>query len=115
MFSILTTDSTPISRNQLMDNLASDGIETRTFFYPIPTQPTYSNLTKTHNFLLNISAISLSSSSQLETVSSTSVSFILVLMWLKLKSLVKYQSSKILIQFLFHEFLLIDNDDVEEP
>ena len=50
MFSILTTDSTPISRNQLMDKLASDGIETRTFFYPIHTQPTYSNLTKTHNF-----------------------------------------------------------------
>ena len=50
MFSILTTDSTPISRNQLMDNLASDGIETRTFFYPIHTQPTYSNLNKTHNF-----------------------------------------------------------------
>lgn len=44
MYSILVEDSLGISRNELMRKLEANGIETRTFFYPIHTQPIYSYL-----------------------------------------------------------------------
>lgn len=41
MYSILIEDKFGISRDELMKNLENDGIETRTFFYPIHVQPIY--------------------------------------------------------------------------
>jgi len=41
MYSILIEDTFGISRDELMKNLENDGIETRTFFYPIHVQPIY--------------------------------------------------------------------------
>lgn len=42
MYSILVEDSFRISRRELMEKLATNGIESRTFFYPIHVQPIYS-------------------------------------------------------------------------
>ncbi|MDG6958287.1 MAG: DegT/DnrJ/EryC1/StrS family aminotransferase [Nitrososphaerota archaeon] len=44
MYSILVEDSFGISRQGLMDRLERDGVETRTFFYPVHAQPIYANL-----------------------------------------------------------------------
>lgn len=44
MYSILVEDDCGVSRNELMRKLEMDGIETRTFFYPIHVQPIYSHL-----------------------------------------------------------------------
>jgi len=41
MYSILVNDEFGLSRNNLMKKLMLDGIETRTFFYPIHVQPIY--------------------------------------------------------------------------
>jgi len=41
MYSILIQDGLGISRNDLMKSLEHDGIETRTFFYPVHQQPVY--------------------------------------------------------------------------
>ncbi len=41
MYSILIEDTFGISRDELMKSLENDGIETRTFFYPIHVQPIY--------------------------------------------------------------------------
>ena len=44
MYSILVEDSFGVSRQGLMDRLERDGVETRTFFYPVHAQPIYANL-----------------------------------------------------------------------
>jgi len=41
MYSILIEDSFGVSRDELRRRLDAEGIETRTFFYPIHTQPVY--------------------------------------------------------------------------
>ena len=41
MFSILLKDNVSISRDELMDKLKSDGIETRPLFYPMHVMPPY--------------------------------------------------------------------------
>lgn len=41
MYSILINDEFGISRDELMDKLAEEGIETRTFFIPLHQQPPY--------------------------------------------------------------------------
>lgn len=41
MYSILTEDDFGLDRDELMRELEKEGIETRTFFYPIHTQPIY--------------------------------------------------------------------------
>jgi perosamine synthetase len=41
MYSILIEDNFGMSRDELMKRLESEGIETRTFFYPIHVQPIY--------------------------------------------------------------------------
>jgi perosamine synthetase len=43
MYSILIQDNFGISRDDLMKKLELEGIETRTFFYPIHVQPIYAN------------------------------------------------------------------------
>lgn len=50
MYSILVEDTFGISRQKLMDNLERDGIETRTFFYPVHVQPIYSASSKSEKF-----------------------------------------------------------------
>ncbi len=42
MYSILIENSFGISRQELMDRLATKGVESRTFFYPVHVQPIYS-------------------------------------------------------------------------
>jgi len=44
MYSILIEENFGITRDELMRKLEMDGIETRTFFYPVHTQPIYSHL-----------------------------------------------------------------------
>lgn len=44
MYSILIEDSLGSSRKELMTSLERDGIETRTFFYPVHSQPVYRGL-----------------------------------------------------------------------
>lgn len=46
MYSILVEDEFGISRDELMRKLVLDGIETRTFFYPVHAQPAYSGITE---------------------------------------------------------------------
>jgi len=41
MYSVLVEDEFGINRDELMKRLEEDGIETRTFFYPIHVQPVY--------------------------------------------------------------------------
>jgi len=41
MYSILIEESFGLSKNELMNKLEQQGIETRTFFYPVHTQPIY--------------------------------------------------------------------------
>lgn len=43
MYSILIEESFGISRNELMKRLEQQGIETRTFFYPVHVQPIYAS------------------------------------------------------------------------
>ena len=50
MYSILIEDSFGISRQELMSQLEKDGIETRTFFYPVHVQPIYEELGKSFWF-----------------------------------------------------------------
>jgi perosamine synthetase len=50
MYSILIEESFGMSRQQLMDNLEKDGIETRTFFYPVHVQPIYLTLGSSRKF-----------------------------------------------------------------
>lgn len=44
MYSILIEEGFGLSRNELMEKLGQQGIETRTFFYPIHVQPIYAAL-----------------------------------------------------------------------
>lgn len=44
MYSVLVRGSASASRNGLIEHLERDGIESRTFFYPIHSQPAYSSL-----------------------------------------------------------------------
>ena len=50
MYSILIEDSFGIARQELMDKLERDGIETRTFFYPVHAQPVYKKLGRSSSF-----------------------------------------------------------------
>lgn len=50
MYSILIQDSFGVSRDDLMKKLELDGIETRTFFYPIHSQPIYAKQYKKEKF-----------------------------------------------------------------
>jgi len=50
MYSILIQDSFGISRDELIKKLELEGIETRTFFYPIHVQPIYNKQYKGQSF-----------------------------------------------------------------
>lgn len=50
MYSILVEDNFGMNRDELMKELRKDGIESRTFFYPIHVQPIYSQLYKNEKF-----------------------------------------------------------------
>ncbi len=50
MYSVLIQDKFGISRDELMKKLELDGIETRTFFYPIHAQPIYAKQYQGENF-----------------------------------------------------------------
>lgn len=50
MYSILIEEALGISRQELMARLEKDGIETRTFFYPVHAQPIYSDLGRSEMF-----------------------------------------------------------------
>lgn len=50
MYSILIQDKFGISRDELMNKLELEGIETRTFFYPIHVQPIYARQYQGENF-----------------------------------------------------------------
>jgi perosamine synthetase len=50
MYSILIEDNFGMSRDELMKRLESEGIETRTFFYPIHVQPIYAKQYREESF-----------------------------------------------------------------
>jgi perosamine synthetase len=50
MYSILIEDNFGMSRDELMKRLESEGIETRTFFYPIHVQPIYAKQYQEESF-----------------------------------------------------------------
>jgi perosamine synthetase len=50
MYSILVRKGFGVSRNKLIELLAREGIESRTFFYPIHVQPAYSSLASSGAF-----------------------------------------------------------------
>jgi len=50
MYSILLEDNFLMSREKLMQELQSEGIETRTFFYPVHVQPLYKELGANESF-----------------------------------------------------------------
>jgi perosamine synthetase len=50
MYSILIENKYGLSRDELMKKLDADGIETRTFFYPVHVQPIYANQHKKERF-----------------------------------------------------------------
>jgi len=50
MYSILVDPTFGISRNELMRRLELDGVETRTFFYPVHVQPIYSAIAMGQRF-----------------------------------------------------------------
>ena len=50
MYSILVEDSFRLSRKELMERLEEDGVETRTFFYPVHVQPIYRKLGASRSF-----------------------------------------------------------------
>ncbi len=50
MYSILITEKYGLTRNQLIDALAEDGIETRTFFIPLHKQPCFKKYAENQSF-----------------------------------------------------------------
>jgi perosamine synthetase len=50
MYSLIINDSFGLSRNELIESLAKDGIETRPFFTPIHQQPPYKKYAKDQTF-----------------------------------------------------------------
>jgi perosamine synthetase len=50
MYSILVRKGFGVSRDKLIELLAREGIESRTFFYPIHVQPAYSSLARSDGF-----------------------------------------------------------------
>jgi perosamine synthetase len=50
MYSILVQKGFGVSRDKLIELLAREGIESRTFFYPIHVQPAYSSLERSEEF-----------------------------------------------------------------
>lgn len=44
MYSVLVEDNFGMSRDELATALKEDGVDSRTFFYPVHTQPAYSRL-----------------------------------------------------------------------
>jgi perosamine synthetase len=44
MYNLLVTKDSPISRDDLMKKLKEKGVDTRTYFYPLHTQPVLANL-----------------------------------------------------------------------
>lgn len=52
MYSVLIEDNFGMNRDELMKELEKNGIETRTFFYPIHIQPIYAKYYKNENYLI---------------------------------------------------------------